>query len=258
MRITKDGNLISSVEDWFRYAPPKGLEKQWVDGRSAKECAKAWFPEPGPPRVPPELDQLWSSHSDIGQVSLIEGRPELPVKLDDFRGETRNADMVAWGGCASGPVLVSIEAKADESFGPTLAEEMDLAKSPNSNIPKRVDGLCEALLGRPYAAEPRVDHLRYQLFTGCAGALIEAKLKQAALAVFCVHEFLGPATKPENLERNAADFREFIRHLLPSWQQEIEAGQLIGPIRPRGGGYVSRAITLYVGKSARVIDAGSD
>ena len=257
MKISKDGHLISSVDEWFTYAPPKGLEKQWVDGRSAKECARAWFPEPGNPRVPSELQQLWSSHSDIGQVTLIEGTPELPVRLDDYRGETRNADMVAWGSCASGAVLVSIEAKADEPFGPTLAEEMDLAKSPNSNIPKRVNGLCEALLGRPYAAEPSIHHLRYQLFTGCAGALIEAKQKHAALAVFCVHEFLGSATAPENLERNAADFKEFIRHLMPSWRDEIEPGRLIGPARPFGGGYVSSAVPLYVGKTVRVVRAGS-
>jgi hypothetical protein len=257
MRITKDGNLITSVEEWFKYAPPKGLAEQWVDGRSAKECAKAWFPAPGEPRVPVELEQLWASHPHIGAVSLDEGTPELAVPLDDFPGETRNADMVAWGSCTAGGILVSIEAKADEKFGPTLEEELRLAKSPASNIPKRVNGLCEALLGRPYAAEPRVDHLRYQLFTGCAGALIEAKAKQAALAVFCVHEFLGPSTLPENLERNAADFEGFIRWILPDWSDEIEPGRLIGPIRPRGGGYVSRTIPLYVGKTVRVVDAGS-
>ena len=257
MRVTKDGNLISSVEDWFKYAPPKGKEEQWVDGRSAKECAKAWFPEPGEPRVPAELEQLWASHPDIGMVSLTEGTPELAVRLDGFRGETRNADMVAWGGCSAGAVLVSIEAKADEEFGPTLAKELTLAKSEASNIPKRVDGLCEALLGRPYAAEPRVDHLRYQLLTGCAGALIEAKAKQAGVAIFCVHEFLGPATAPENVERNASDFREFIKWVLPRWEQDVEPGQLIGPIRTRGGGLVPRTVALYVGKAVRVVGAGS-
>ena len=182
VRITKDGNLIASVEDWFRYAPPKGKEKHWVDGRSAKECAKAWFPEPGEPRVPAELSELWASHQDIGAVSLTDGTPELVVKLDDFSGEARNADLVVWGECTAGAVLISIEAKADEEFGPTLAKEMSLGEKKGSNIPKRVDALCEALLGRPYAAEPRVDSLRYQLFTGCAGALIEARLKQASVA----------------------------------------------------------------------------
>ena len=257
MRITKDGNQISSVDDWLKYAPPKGGERQWVDGRSAKECARAWFPLPGEPRVPVELEQLLSSHSDIGAVSLDEGTPELDVALDEFPGETRNADMVAWGSCAAGQVLVSIEAKADEEFGPTLAKELWLATSPGSNIPKRVDGLCEALLGRPYEAEPRIDHLRYQLFTGCAGALIEAKAKRAAVAIFCVHEFVGPATEPENLGRNATDFRFFVRHVLPDWHDKIEAGQLVGPMWPRGGGYVPRTIPLYVGKAVRVVDAGS-
>jgi hypothetical protein len=257
VRITKDGNLISSVEEWFKYAPPKGLEKQWVDGRSAKECAKAWFSEPGGPLVPAELQQLWASNADIREVSLTEGTPELAVKLDDFRGETRNADVVAWGRCAAGALLVSIEAKADEEFGPTLSKQLSKVRSPRSNIPKRVNALCEALLGRPYDAEPRIGHLRYQLFTGCAGALIEAKSMQASVAIFCVHEFLGSSTTPENLERNATDFGEFIRHVLPDRRPEIEPGKLLGPIHAKGGGYVPQGIPLYVGKAVRVVDAGS-
>jgi hypothetical protein len=34
--------LIQSVDDWFRCAPPKGGADQRCDGRSAKEFARAW------------------------------------------------------------------------------------------------------------------------------------------------------------------------------------------------------------------------
>lgn len=33
-------NEIRSVDDWFKVAPPKGKDKQWKDGYSAKELAK--------------------------------------------------------------------------------------------------------------------------------------------------------------------------------------------------------------------------
>lgn len=39
MRLHKPGNEIRSVEDWFAYAPPKMRERQWKDGRGAKELA---------------------------------------------------------------------------------------------------------------------------------------------------------------------------------------------------------------------------
>jgi hypothetical protein len=38
VRIIKD---IHTVDDWFRLAPPAGGARQWVDGKSAKELAKA-------------------------------------------------------------------------------------------------------------------------------------------------------------------------------------------------------------------------
>jgi hypothetical protein len=39
------------------------------------------------------------------------------TRLDDFRGEHRNHDLVAVGEAAGGRTLLAIEAKADESFG---------------------------------------------------------------------------------------------------------------------------------------------
>jgi hypothetical protein len=47
------GRRISTVDEWFEYAPPVGQEKHWVDGRSAKEVAKAWCGSHGT-RVPPK------------------------------------------------------------------------------------------------------------------------------------------------------------------------------------------------------------
>jgi hypothetical protein len=86
--IHKDNNLIESVEDWFRLAPPKEGLRQWKDGRSAKELAKALFPQPGTPQIPPDLISLLNSHPDLITTEILEGTPEHKIPLDNFRGET--------------------------------------------------------------------------------------------------------------------------------------------------------------------------
>ena len=43
VRLTGAGDTrITSVETWRAHAAPKGGDVQWVEGRSAKELAKAW------------------------------------------------------------------------------------------------------------------------------------------------------------------------------------------------------------------------
>ena len=256
MRISKNDEIIRSIDDWFRLAPPKGKEKQWVDGRSAKEIARAWFPQAGEPVVPPELLAALASCDDIGQVEFHEGWPERTVALDDYKGETRNADLLLTGVGSCGALIVSVEAKADEELGPTLDKQLAQATSPNSRIPDRLDNLCHALFARPYDAEPRLDHLRYQLLTGSVGALMAAAEHQCQTAVFLVYEFVGAATDDEKLRRNEADINTFIAVLSVGAYVELKSGQVLGPFRPRGGG-VARGLGLYVGRAVREIRAGS-
>jgi len=250
MRISKDNETITSVDDWFRLAPPKGKEKQWVDGRSAKELARAWFPREGEPVIPKELLAALASCKDIGAVKFDQGWPECTVALDDYRGETRNADLLLTGVGSNGPLVVSVEAKADEELGPTLAKQLAHASSPDSKIPDRLDNLCQALFARPYDTEPRLDHLRYQLLTGSVGALMSAAEQQCSAAVFLVHEFIGTATDDEKLRRNEADINTFLSTFSGGDYAELKPGQVVGPFRPRGGG-VSRKLALYIGRAVR-------
>lgn len=41
MRLHVRGHEISSVDDWFRLAPPKGGTNQWREYHSAIELARA-------------------------------------------------------------------------------------------------------------------------------------------------------------------------------------------------------------------------
>jgi len=54
MRIERQGVVIEDLDGWWRTAPPKDPAKHWVDGRSAKETARAWLAN-APDSAPPEV-----------------------------------------------------------------------------------------------------------------------------------------------------------------------------------------------------------
>ena len=153
MRITKNGQLIQSVEDWFRYAPPKGGADQWRDGRSAKEFARAWV-ESGSVSVPDELVGLLSSHPDTQSAVLENGEPEARLAFDKRVGEVRNADLAVRAVSGGAPLALTIEAKADEPFDQlvpdTLADALDriLERGRGGGI-DRVRALATSLLHPP-------------------------------------------------------------------------------------------------------------
>jgi hypothetical protein len=202
MRITSATDEdIRSVEDWHRLCPPKKRAAHWVDGRSAKELAKAWFRK-GVGAVPEELAGLLGSHETTRDLVVESATPECQTSLDKFPGETRNHDVVLFGHAGTRQVVIGLESKADEPFDRVLGEYYDMKKGTSSNVPRRIEQLVGALFASRGAVEWR--GLRYQLVHGCAATLIEAKLRHADVAVLVVHEFLIPgATKPENVERNA-------------------------------------------------------
>jgi len=246
LRIQKDGRLITNVNEWFKYAPPKMGRRHWVDGRSAKELAKAFF-ETGIPAVPPELRSLLRSHKGLGKVDLEVAFPEHKIALDRFPGETRNADLAAIGVSETGRVAVTIEAKADESFGRTIGEVLNAAPVA-SNLPKRIASLAKAVLGH---ADSSIKDYRYQLLHGIAGSLIFAKEQGAAAAVFAVFEFLSPSCRDSNVKRNDQDFRMFLQALSPNAPVSPTDGELSGPFLVQGGGLVPARFPLYVGKAVR-------
>ena len=245
--IAKDGHLIDSVETWLQFAPPKGGNEQWVDGRSAKELAKAWFPTPGMARVPLQLESLLSSHADIAGAEIKGGSPEVSIKLDDLPGGTRNADLVLSADRNGQTILLTVEAKADEPFDTTIGVKLDSAPE-HSNIPKRVDHLCRSILGATPEEKPSIKNLRYQLLHATAATLIAARERQAGRALFVIHELITDKTDPEKLHANHIDLIEFIKELSGGTIRSLDTGTIIGPLNVPGGPHVPSHIPLYVGK----------
>jgi hypothetical protein len=264
--LIQSGREIRTVDEWLEFAGPKEGEKQWAHGYSAMECARVWL-RSGRPAVPREIALLLESAEQTSSFWPFYAIPEMVTRLDEFGGEHRNHDLIAVGVARGGPTLVAVEAKAREQFGPIVGTHFESAtKKPGSNIPGRIRRLVRSLFGPDALAGDQIASpyasLRYQLLTGLAGTLIEARRRFVGQAVFVVHEFTslsGPpggyvGTSRTVLARNAEDWAAFLRALGAS--PEVEDFQLVGPLFAPGGALVPADVPFFLGKVTR--DLGED
>jgi hypothetical protein len=249
--IQKDGQRIQSVDDWFRMAPPKSKEMHWVDGRSAKEIARAFFPPLAGDTIPPELRGLLAAVAGLGELQSVRLTPECKIRFDGFKGEPRNADLAGVAEYANGRLAVTVESKADESFGPIVAEYLKQKRPARSNVPRRIVSLTQALVFNPDLA--RVSQLRYQLLHAAAATLAFAGQHQCARALLVIFEFRSRGCRPEKLERNAADLDNFIGAIGGQAQARLPAGVLAGPIVVPGNENIPASVPLYIAKVTRTV-----
>jgi hypothetical protein len=244
MRINKSGHEIRSVEDWFRYAPPKMGERQWKDKRSAKELAKSWF-RSGTPNPPVELVALMGARFGTA-VTFDEAEPECIIELDDFAGEHRNCDLVVLCNVGVRRLVISVEGKADEPFGDVVGEYYDRKTGSGSNVPARISQLSKALFGR--VPDEAIRKLRYQLLHAAAATLIEAGANEAEMGLLLVHEFRSTSLNRDKLAQNDADWRYFVQAFPELTAARIEENQIHGPVGVPGGGRVPHSLPLHLGK----------
>jgi hypothetical protein len=191
LRIAKKDLAITSLDDWLEHAGPKDPDRQWVEGRSAMEAARAWLD--GAPAGPPlEIASLLRSNADFQKVVIDQVEPEARLYFDTRRGETRNADLVFLGHDEKGSVVGSVEAKADEAFGPRISDVLNTAleravSNPRSGGIERVVELVRGLVPPRVTDTVSIGELRYQLLTGIAGTLSLAAEHKAERAIFIVH-----------------------------------------------------------------------
>lgn len=244
--IQKGGRHLATIDEWHQFAPPK-RSIHWKDGRSAKENARAWLK--AAPHMQPDIAHVLANCPDIGPILGWNAEPEARVAIDRFRGEQPNIDLLLVAEDDHGSLVIAIEAKADEPFGKTLADQYQHARTARASNPRsKAVARIDALLNR-LAIEPRQDdvpQLRYQLLTATAAAIAEAERRSAERAVLIVHEFLTPLTATEKRERNAADLRRFLATALRHPVQ-LASGNITGPISVDG------APSLYVGKARTVV-----
>lgn len=252
MKIEKSGCPIRTLEEWQIHAGPKS-EKHWVPGRSAYETGRAWLGDGVAPSLPAEIRDLFDS-SDLTRGFDAEiVYPEHQIRFDDFGGEPRNADLALVGRVGQKKVAATIEGKADEAFSNVLAKEMILARrakerNPASRKKERIEGLIQGVLGLRSERFQEVEKLRYQLFTGVAGTLTWGHETGADLAVFLIQVFETAKTQRRHLDRNEADFSEFILALNRQSRSTVSSGRLHGPYHLQGSGRYAQPVPLLTGK----------
>jgi hypothetical protein len=118
------------------------------------------------------------------------------------------------GECAAGPVVIGLEAKADESFGETIATYRRKALAvreagKSTNAPERLENLLSDIALISLERNPTFGDLRYQLFSGVAGTLAAAE-EPGETAVFVVHEFATAETTAAKRAKNKLALAQFV------------------------------------------------
>lgn len=254
VRIEKNGHLITTLAEWRQWAGPKS-DDQWEPERSAYELARAWC-EPDGPRVPKQLRRLLDSRVETRDPVVEKYLPEHRIHFDSHRGEPRNADMAFVGQTSVGKVAVTIEAKADEPFGGTVADTLTdaierLIETPHSRGIQRIQDLTLALFGVRLKKQPKVGALRYQLMTAVAGSLAYAIANHADTAVLVIHEFRTCETKDTLHKNNAQDLSDFLLRLggEPHGKPVLENSyEFQGPFTVPGAPLFEQPPPLLIGK----------
>lgn len=200
IKISKNNNIITTVEEWYQFAPPKAKEKHWKDGRSAKSLALFMTDKNQVKKLEDILVEL--EYDTNGVISCTpEANTVLPCK-----GNGRNHDLLMIGE----DFVVGIEAKVSEPFGEEISTELIEASDNKKN---RIDTLANKLFGCKINEVKDGLELRYQLLTGVYGTLLEAENNKKSKALFLVIVFTdGLTSEDENaVNRNNDDFKNFCK-----------------------------------------------
>lgn len=194
---------IATLNDWFRFSPPMGGEKQWKDGRSAKELAR--YITSALPNVPAEIEKKLSHF--VSSDSAFEWAAEYVTDFashDLGRGEGRNHDAIM----VNDEIFVGIEGKADESLGSQYVGTALNGASENKK--HRIDGMIHML----YGDSPDVHKdIRYQLVTAACATLLEAKIRGLKKAMMMVIVFKKSGCfSEEKVANNDKDIQYFLSH----------------------------------------------
>ena len=183
-----------SGSDWQRLLGKPGLH--WKSGRSAMSTAACW--EENDPHLPREILEVLEASGDkaLASLELLVAIPEWEV---DLPGGDRpsQTDVLAITRNEFGLVILGVEAKVDEPFGPTLGEKR--AGASGGQLERIV--YLERELGCISSME---DSIRYQLLHRTVSAVLTARAFHAGSAVMLVHSFSPDSRWREDFEAFAA------------------------------------------------------
>ena len=237
-----DCDRIETIHEWFYKCPPKGKEKHWKDGRSAKETAKHRVHT-----IPQAFKNLLKTH----QLKYILCSPEYVSKFDSYRNG-RNHDLLLIAKDKDNKkVVISIESKVDEPFGDTVektskaAEKKEL-ENDKSKAFERITDLRKDIFGKENDNQEKLMH---QLLTAIAGTISEAKKQGATTAFFLVQTFISDEININKHNKNKEYLDMFLRVFTKSEDVKLENDKVLGPFRiATNNDYLSSDIDLWIGK----------
>lgn len=213
----KKNNIIKDVDTWFKFAEPKGGEKQWKEGRSAKVFAQYMTSSNGD--IPTEIENYLKNIGISDRYFVC--YPEEETSFDGYKlgkGAGRNHD----GLLVSKGFLVGIEAKVSEPFDLSIKAKMDGAKKNSDkgeNMHTRIFNSLK-MINPEFCDESlnSVGSLMYQLISGTIGTIIEAKRRSLSKAAFLIIEFDGDVdnkgkANEKNIVLNQNAYNEYLAFL---------------------------------------------
>lgn len=172
---------LDNVNAWKALLADPDLH--WKDGYSAKSLAMSWTQAQGfPDEVKAVLAQ--SERQEIRELTPEFLFPEYKVDMPYGRRASQTDLYVLAFTPARQPVVIMVEGKVNESFGPLVSEWL-AENNPGSQKAARITAICD-LLGLP---KGNIENRRYQLFHRTASAVLEARRIKADQAIVLVHSF---------------------------------------------------------------------
>ena len=168
-------------------------DRQWKAGFSAMSVAQSWEAAAG--KLPTEIGGLLerSPGPVFDGLELLIAIPEYQVELPGGERPTQT-DVFAVAGNAAGLVVLAVEGKVDETFGPTV--EARRAKGAGS----RLDHLHKLL----QLDSEMTAGVRYQLLHRTAAAIVLAQRFHARAAAMVVQSFSPESRWRDDFERFAS------------------------------------------------------
>jgi len=170
-------------EDWRRLLVSP--DKQWRDGYSAKSLAEAWETADGFPEDVRNTLGTSGIEAFKNMVMLL-GIPEYKVPLPGGAAASQN-DLFVLAKGKDGQIVIMVEGKVNESFGPYVSEWL---KGASEGKKKRLAFWCDTLGLQTEKVYP----LRYQILHRAVSVLITAQRFGAQHAVMLVHSFSSENT----------------------------------------------------------------
>lgn len=192
---------LKSVNEWRSLlADPI---KHWKDGKSAKELAKLWT---NSDELPESVKALFPNEEITPLFLFPEYKVDMPAQ-----GNPSHNDLYVLASTRSGYMVIVVEAKAGEDFGPLVSDwyqERLKNNDKGENAVKRLNGIVTIMGLENHDLPPysKIGNLRWQLFHRTASAILEAKRISASKALVLIQSFTQDL-------RSYNDFRLFLTSL---------------------------------------------